>query len=281
MSHKQTRSVLWPLFLVGLPVILALVVGIVLVVDASAQEWNTVDDDAWCEGNDWGSKHCEIRETRLPARSTLKVDGEMNGGISIEGWSREGIEVLARLQVWGKDDDAARELASKIRIETDGTLRATGPRQRGKDGGWSVSYRIRVPHRTHLDLTTHNGGISIERIEGNIRFDALNGGISLTDLAGRVTGSTVNGGLSVLLSGDTWDGDELDVETTNGGVTVRVPEGYSADFWGSTVNGSVVWDMDERVSLSKRSRKVRTSLGDGGAPVRVATVNGGLVVTQE
>lgn len=280
MSVKHSRSLLWPVVLVVLPALLALLVGMVLVADASAQDWETIDDTAWCEDNDW-TKHCEVRETQLSARSTLRVDGEMNGGIRVHGWSRDRIEVRARIRVWGEDRDEALRVASKIKIETDGTIRATGPAVRGKRSGWSVSYRIRVPEQTDLDLVTHNGGIAIRGVEGDIRFEALNGGISLVELAGDVKGTTLNGGLSVVLSGHAWQGEELDVETTNGGVTVTFPSDYSAEFAASTVNGSLVVDLEERVELGRRSKRIRTTLGDGGAPVRVATVNGGLVVTQE
>ena len=40
----------------------------------------------------------------------------------------------------------------------------------------------------------------------------------------------MNGGLKVELAGNTWRGNQLDVQTTNGGIHVNVPESYSAKF---------------------------------------------------
>ena len=66
-----------------------------------------------------------------------------------------------------------------------------------------------------------NGGISIADVSGRIDFSALNGGVVLKRVGGAVRGSTTNGGLVIELTGDRWDGDSLDVSTTNGGIICR------------------------------------------------------------
>ena len=85
-----------------------------------------------------------------------------------------------------------------------------------------------MPRNSNLDLTTLNGGIRITDVSGDISFRATNGGVSLDGLSGDVSGSTTNGGLNVELTGDEWDGAGMDVRTTNGGVKINVPDGYSA-----------------------------------------------------
>ena len=96
-----------------------------------------------------------------------------------------------------------------------------------------------VPRRADLSVETHNGGISIAEVNGKIDFSAVNGGVVLKRIGGAVRGSTTNGGLVIELSGDRWDGETLDVSTTNGGVVMSVPENYSANLETGTVNGSV------------------------------------------
>ena len=132
---------------------------------------------------------------------------------------------------------------------------------------------MEVPSDTDLDIDTHNGGISITDVDGRIRFDALNGGVKLLALAGDVQGETTNGGLTIELEGDRWDGREMDVKTTNGSVTVSIPEGYSAAFETGTVNGRL--DLDIPVTVRGRiDRRIRTQLGDGGPTIRATTTNG-------
>jgi hypothetical protein len=48
-------------------------------------------------------------------------------------------------------------------------------------------------------------------------------------------GRTTNGGVKVALTGSQWDGEGLDVTTTNGGVTLEVPSDYNAHLETGTV----------------------------------------------
>ena len=134
-----------------------------------------------------------------------------------------------------------------------------------------------VPEASDLDLETLNGGIEVKGMYGDIRFEAVNGGIRLADLGGDVRGSTVNGGVVVRLAGDRWRGRSLDVDTTNGSVKPQIPEEYSADVETGTVNGDLAFPVTIQ---GKIGRSLRFTLGDGGARVRVRTVNGGVRLTR-
>lgn len=231
----------------------------------------------WCRDGDWSrdsERVCEVREFSLSA-SQLRVDAGTNGGVDVQGESRGDVRVEARIQAHAGTLDRARALIDQVEVSVlDGRVSSDGP-DTGRRESWSVSYRISVPHRTDLDLETHNGGISIADVDGQVRFEALNGGVHLSDLRGDVRGTTVNGGLHVNLAGSEWEGRGLDVTTTNGGVTLTVPEGYSADLETGTVNGG--FDIDFPVTVTGRiGRELRAQLGDGGAPVRVRTTNGGV-----
>ncbi len=236
-------------------------------------------DEDWCDrGGHHGDaeRHCEVREMILSTRGTLTVDGAKNGGVRVEGWDGSEIQVQARVETWADDEADARARAGEIEIDTGDTLIARGPEQHRR-GGWSVSYRIRVPRFSSLDLATHNGGISIAGVSGEIRFSAKNGGVTLADLGGDVQGKTTNGGLKVELAGNSWDGEGLDVETTNGGVSLWVPEGYSAELTTGTVNGGLNVDFPMTVQ-GRVDKRLHTTLGAGGPPVRVITTNGGVKV---
>jgi hypothetical protein len=88
-----------------------------------------------------------------------------------------------------------------------------------------------------------------------------------------------NGPLSVGLGGSRWEGAGLDAETVNGPVVLAIPEGYSARLETGTVNGPMSVDFPLTVTFQGRWRdRLNTTLGDGGAPVRVVTTNGPLVI---
>jgi DUF4097 and DUF4098 domain-containing protein YvlB len=242
------------------------------------------DDPCRNRGGDRDSEnYCEVREESMAA-GPLTVDAGPNGGIRIEGWDQNSIRVQAVIQTNAPDEARARELAQAVQILAgNGHVSSTGPERNGlgRREGWSVSYRINVPRRNDLDLRANNGGITIRNVSGNIRFDTNNGGVTLADLAGTVRGETHNGGLNVSLSGNRWDGDGIDVETTNGGVTLEIPSGYNAELETRTENGGFRIDFPITVQGElSMNRGIRTTLGAGGPLVRVRTTNGGLRVNR-
>ena len=235
-----------------------------------------------CRENSWYNDklegNCEIREQTLAmSGAPIAIDGRQNGGISVKGWDQGQVLVRARVQTGAPTAAEAADLAKQIRIETSGNkIHASGPENR-RNYHWDVSYEVFVPRRADLSLETHNGGISISDVNGKIDFSALNGGVVLRKVGGTVRGSTTNGGLVVELSGDRWDGETLDVRTTNGGIVLSVPENYSANLQTGTVNGGVVVDFPITVQ-GRINKEIAVNLGSGGAVVKAMTTNGGVRV---
>lgn len=224
--------------------------------------------------------YCEMREVTLAAAGRLEVDGRTNGGVSVKGWSRSDVLVRAQVQTQAGTEAEARGLAGQVHVVTAASqVRADGP-SLGRHQSWSVSYEVFVPRRTDLSLKTHNGGIRIADVQGRMEFDAVNGGVSLLRLAGTVRGQTTNGGLKIELAGNRWDGEEMDATTTNGGVTLWVPEQYSARLESGTVNGHIQVDFPVTVQ-GEVGRRLSLTLGAGGPLVRARTTNGGVSIRRK
>ncbi len=248
-------------------------------VPAAAQQRDNQERQLRCQEGQQSRNNlagsCEMREATVPFTGRLDVDGGANGGITVKGWSRG--DVLVRSQVWAfaETDAQAKSMAGQIRVNTSGgQVRAEGP-EMDRNQNWSVSYEVFVPQRADLSLKTHNGGIHVSDVSGKIEFEAVNGGVSLARLAGDVAGHTTNGGVKIELAGNRWDGQRLDVSTTNGGVTISVPENYSAHVETSTVNGGVSSDFGTAVR-GKAGRNLSFDLGSGGGTIRATTTNGGV-----
>lgn len=240
------------------------------------------DRQMTCDDGRHGDRasHGEINEMSLPIVSRLTVDGGVNGGMHVKGWPKKEILIRARVETKADTDAQAQTLARQVVIHTGGgRIIADGPKQ-GNHENWSVSYEIFVPQRIDLNLKVHNGGIGISDVRGHIEFDALNGGISLKRLAGDVKGHTTNGGLSVELSGNRWEGGQLDATTTNGGVSMTIPTGYSAHIETSTVNGHINVQFPVTVR-GEIDRQLSIDLGSGGPLVRAVTTNGGVSIKRK
>lgn len=228
------------------------------------------------QGNRNGNRpgFCEIRENTVVA-TALTIDGNTNGGISIKGAERADILVRAMVQSQGETESEARTTGAQVLVHTSGgAIQSDGP----KSGNWSVSYEIFLPRHTNLTLKTNNGGVSISGVDSTVEFHAVNGGVSLKDVGGSIRGETVNGGVSVSFAQARLTGQGLDVSTTNGGVSIKVPEQFSALLEVSTVNGGMSVKLPN-ANVRKGERQLSLPLGSGGPLMRIRTQNGGVSVS--
>jgi hypothetical protein len=247
----------------------------------SAQFQNNSTPKMNCESSSkWNNdgkrvQACEIKEQTIAATGKLTIDGGTNGGVSVLGWSQNNVLVRAKVQTWAPTESEAKGLISQIRLQASGGQIRNDAPDFGRDRGYAVSYEIFVPHNTSISTKAHNGGIQLSDLKGDLEFETTNGGAQLTRLAGNVKGRTTNGGLQIDLMGDRWDGNQMDVSTTNGGVMMKVPANYSARVETSTVNGGISVDFPIQVS-GKISKDLNVTLGNGGALLRATTTNGGV-----
>jgi DUF4097 and DUF4098 domain-containing protein YvlB len=254
----------------------------VLVIPSAVRGQDKEKNREFCQNySNWGGKPSfnEVREMTMAKPDILTVDGKKNGGIKIVGENRSDVLVRACVQTWGDSETEVRSIAQNIKIQTDVSVRA----ESSSDEKWSVSYQILVPRNTNLKLLANNGGIGISNVEGNMDFETRNGGISVKDVAGNVKGRTKNGGVTAKLDGKSWKGTGLDLETTNGGVNLTLPENYAAKLETGTVNGGFSSDLELTVKLKefRRGVNINTDINGGGAPVRVVTTNGGVRINSQ
>jgi hypothetical protein len=249
---------------------------------ATADGWSIRD----CTGVDkdhtnWGWGHqehaCEVRLITIAKPDRLNVSS-MNGGIHILGEDRQDVRIEARVEGWANTASEAADILREIQIETaGGTIHDKGPNFHWGHQGYGINYVIHAPRQLSAELKTMNGGISLEHLNGDLKFDTTNGGVDLSDLAGDVQGSTVNGGLDISLSGDRWNGKGLNAETTNGGIALNIPEHYSAHLETGTVNGGIEVNFPITIQ-GEIKHHLATDIGGGGPTIHAETTNGGVTL---
>lgn len=249
---------------------------------ANAQTFvNNTEKKLSCEANERNNERkraCDLREYRMAPTGRITLSTH-NGGVDIKGWTSSEVLVRARVEVYTPQNGLAPETyLPQIQVVTGGgQIRTIEPSVKPEGTWFTVGYEVFVPHQTNLDLSSHNGGVSVRDVKGEIRFDTHNGGVNLARVAGNVEGSTHNGGINVDLDGPRWDGNQLLLETNNGGVNVRVPESYSARVEMSTRNGGMKTDFPVTMTGElKRTKDMSFNIGSGGALIRLKTHNGGV-----
>ncbi len=124
-------------------------------------------------------------------------------------------------------------------------------------------------------LNTNDGPLGVRDLTGRLGLTAYDGPVSLAGVGGDVRARTTNGPIDIELTGARWEGAGLDAETTNGPVDLAIPESYSARLEFGTVNGPMSVGFPLTVTIQGRvGRRITTTLGAGGAPVRAVTTNG-------
>jgi DUF4097 and DUF4098 domain-containing protein YvlB len=94
-------------------------------------------------------------------------------------------------------------------------------------------------------------------------------------VGGTVRAHTTNGGIDARLVGSGWNGQGLELRTTNGGITITLPANFNARLTASTVHGGV--DTDFPLTVQGRiGRRIDATLGSGGPTVSLNTTNGGI-----
>ncbi|HWM95112.1 MAG TPA: DUF4097 family beta strand repeat-containing protein [Thermoanaerobaculia bacterium] len=243
----------------------------------------------------------------LQSGGELSVENR-NGGITVEAWDRNEVQVVAVKQVKAGSGEKAREAMKKIKIDVQsgaGAVRIATRLPKEGDGffdwlsgdniNFSVTYKIKAPRqlvadlqstnggvrlvgtRGRADLQTTNGGVSVEKVEGNLRLRSTNGGLTVVDAAGTLDGVTTNGGIRAELT--EVDGD-ISLRTTNGGVTLQLPRDLRASVDIATSNGGIHSDLE--VEGGEKTRKSLTGdINGGGGKLYVRSTNGGVRIVTE
>ncbi len=233
--------------------------------------WMQSCQDDWSDGR---HSECVVREFPYdPKGHPTAIHGGANGGMTVIGWDRAQTRVLYRVKARAETAEQAKALADKIHlVTTQGWIRPQGPETRVGEW-WSVEIKAWVPRASDLSLETRNGPIGVRRVRGTMDIHSVNGPIALLDLSGAVMARAQNGPLHVALDGTKWIGAGLDAAAQNGPVDLEVPKDYSARLETGTYNGPS--SIDYPLGLEGRVRgHFTTTLGAGGAPVRVVTDNG-------
>lgn len=143
----------------------------------------------------------------------------------------------------------------------------------------AVRFVVRLPARVRLDASTINGAIAVHRAASPLALETVNGAITLETAEGPVTASTVNGSIRAALLAVT-SGEAVELKTVNGSITASVPRGLDAALEASTVNGRVSSDLPLQVIGKINPRRLTATIGNGGPPLRLKTVNGSVTIAE-
>jgi len=267
---------------VGLAAVTALLAGCTiqaghdgdLEVRSAFAQARTVSDFSW-EGTVAPGQVVEIKGINGPVEARPSASGR--------------VEVMAERSGRRNDPDEVKievvEHAGGVTIcavypSPDSTPNECGPgsdgRMKVRNNDVKVAFTVRVPAGVAFTGKTVNGTVEAEGLEGNLSLSTVNGSVTFST-TGYAAATTVNGSIRGSLGRADWQ-DDLEFHTVNGGVTLDLPDGLSADVEARTVNGSISTDFPLTVRGRFSNRRLTGTIGNGGRRLQIETVNGGIAL---
>lgn len=221
---------------------------------------------------------------------TAAPDGEVDisniaGSITVEGWSRNAVEVTGTL---GRN-------VEKLVFERDGDnvlIQVKVPRKGGR--GTDADLSIRVPEKSSIDVSGVSSDITVTSVRGVQRLQTVSGDVETESFGNDVSAESVSGDVEV--EGDASD-NETSISTVSGDVVlergsgivragsvsgdVTVDEGSFGRAELGTVNGDVIFRSGLRKGGRFSAETVNGDLdvefvGDVSARVEIETFNGSI-----
>ena len=228
------------------------------------------------------------RETRRFAfGGTVTVIGAPRGAVTIEGWSRNEVELVANIELNAPTEADLDQLATVNSFVFDEDLNhlsvlTTGTHDRAYlkkvaknfpkkllNLPWKIDYKLRVPVNTDLELNTGYGPVKVTAVEGALRISATESETALTLTGGLVSTTVTAGVVTLTVPARSWRGGGAEIRLATGIVNVDLPPGFNGDIDADILRtGKIVNNHDGLASREKpgiTERTVRARAGTGGA----------------
>ena len=145
---------------------------------------------------------------------------------------------------------------------------------RHRNNDVSVEFTVRIPAHARVEASTVNGEMRVEGTNADIEATTVNGDVEALSNGGRVEARTVNGGILVRTTAT--GTHDLEYTTVNGSITIELPANSNVEVNLSVLNGRISSDFPLTLNGDINPRRIRASIGNGGARLRANTVNGSI-----
>ncbi|HYV10500.1 MAG TPA: hypothetical protein VE980_06380 [Pyrinomonadaceae bacterium] len=224
---------------------------------------------------------------RFSYGGTVTLIAAPRGNVTVEGWSRNEVELTADIELQGPTEADLDQLATvntfvfdedlnHLSVLTTGTHDRAYMKKAAKNFPkkllnlpWKIDYRLRVPINTDLEVNAGHGALKLSGVEGALRLSATEGDTSLSLTGGTVTTTVAAGSITLNIPARSWRGAGADIRIASGTINVDLQPGFSGDIDAEVLRtGKIVNTFEGLASREKpgiTERTVRARAGAGGA----------------
>jgi hypothetical protein len=236
---------------------------------------------------------------RLGYGGTVTIVGAPRGSVTIEGWSRNEVELTADIELKATNEEDLNRLATvnnfvfdqdlnHISVLTTGTHDRTFMKRYKNfpktllNLPWKIDYRLKVPATTDLEINAGHGAVKISGVEGAMRISATESETALTLTGGVVSATIAAGDVTLSIPTRSWRGGGADIRIAAGILKLEIPPGFSGDIDADVLRtGQIVNGYDELLPREKpgiTERAVRARAGAGGPYFKFTLGDGTLTI---
>jgi DUF4097 and DUF4098 domain-containing protein YvlB len=200
----------------------------------------------------------------------------VNGTVEVQGWDQDRVEVHAVKTAKLRESDLERVSIEVNARPASVSILTRYPQDEGVEV--AVEYVIHVPHGAKVEhLGTVNGTLRVAGVDDVQELHSVNGNIEVYGADSMAHARTTNGNVRLELSWIHGVNGTL-AETTNGSLILAIPANTQADLEARSLNGNFQSELPVEMQSSAKPRELHGRLGQGGAPIKLHTVNGGIRV---
>lgn len=207
----------------------------------------------------------------------------VNGEIVVSATTDTLITAIITRACTGSDSVDAEEHIDDIEITEsvaggELTLEADMPDTSERD--YRADFDFTAPADNYLDIITVNGDVSLYDMTAGATVLITNGGITTENMHGSVEGTIVNGAIHCDME-ELGANEAILLATTNGMVTLLLPEDVRAEFDASTTNGEITISGFTSITytINETNHKAGTlGVGSTNATINITVVNGDVVI---
>ena len=161
---------------------------------------------------------------------TFFVDGPavldleaVSGNVTVTGGTEDEVQVIARLSLWGADEEDARQQVD-VQMTQEGNrinVRVVRPEWVyffASTRSPRVDFEVRVPSETSLQLASSSGDLMVSDVTGTVDLQTVSGSIRVEKLNGAVSVRSSSGDITLMGLNNAGD---MGVRTVSGDVELR------------------------------------------------------------
>lgn len=235
----------------------------------------------------------EVR--RFGYGGTLTIVGAPAGSITIEGWSRNEVDITAEIQLKA-DTEAELDLLAvvngfiidddpnHIRVLSTGTHDKAFMRTAKKFPKhllglpWKIDYRIRVPISIDLEISAGRGPISLVDIDGTIRLSAAESETNLRLSGGSLDVTIASGKVTLSIPSRSWRRGRADIRVGLGEINLELLPGFNGEVDADILRIGQIVDsyggLEVREKPGLTPMIVRGRSGSGGGLIKLTLADG-------